>query len=135
MWPFKKKDRNQLNNHLISDVLIGYTLNLMGKPEEDVVNYFEGMKVVSNINDEGITQFKGMFSNRCLFSVLLENNKVFKIIIWLNNKPSKRDSENLDMFQLTHEKEYHLFNLLDNINLPNNKSFNKYMIAFESKIF
>ncbi len=135
MWPFIKQDKNKLNNHFISDVLIGYTLNLMGKSEEDVIKYFDGIEITSNTNDEDITQFGGKLSNGCIFLVLLENKKVFKIIFWLNNKPSKRDSENLNMFQLTHENEFHLFNLFDNSKIANKKSFNMHMIAFESKIF
>jgi hypothetical protein len=131
MWPFKKKDKNKLNNHFISDILIGYTLNLMGKSDEDVINYFEGIKIGSKTDDKGITRFMGILSNGCVFLVLLENKKVFKINIWLNNKPSKGDSENLNFFQLTHEAEYYLYSLFDN----RVKGANKNMIAFESKIF
>lgn len=134
MWIFK--DKNKLNNNFISDILIGYTLNLMGKNEEEILLFFKDIKLVRINEEEGLTKFFGLLDNGCIIMVILENNKVFKVIIWLNNKLSKEDTKNLDLFYITHEDEYYFYNLFDNSKeIPEKKAINRYMIAFESKIF
>ena len=135
MWFFRQKDKNQLDNRSISDYLIGYTLNLMGKNRDEVLVFIKEIQHEEDITPSGLTVFKGILGNGCLLGISLEKNKVFKINIWLNNKPSKGDLENLYLFGMTHESEYYLYNLFDNSKEANKKPFNRYMIAFESKIF
>ena len=39
---------NKLDGAYISDVLIGYTMNLMGKSKKDVEDYFTNVKLTYN---------------------------------------------------------------------------------------
>jgi hypothetical protein len=134
MWLFKQKDKNKLNNGFISDHLIEYTLKLMGKNRDEVSVFLNDIEHGKDNNQAKITVFSNL-NNGCILGISLENNKVFKINIWLNNKPSKDDLQNLYLFEMTHKSEYYLCSLLDNSLVVNNKSLCKHMIAFESKIF
>ncbi len=134
MWLFKKKDKNKLNNQFISDYLIENTLKLMGSGRDEVSTMFNN-KDLGKENDQNILTVFSKLNNGCILGISLENNKVFKIIIWLNNEPSKADLENLYLFETTHKNEYYLSNLLDNNLVINNQTLSRHMIGFESKIF
>ena len=132
-------DKNKtLNNQFISDVLIHFTLKLIGKSEHDAseifMNHFQ-LKTPFSDAGGGINQVVIKLSNGCILGAYSENNKIYKVIIWLNNKPSKKDLENLKIWQVMHQSEYHpLINTMDCFE-QNGKSYNKNCIAFESKLY
>jgi hypothetical protein len=134
MWLFEKKDKNKLNNQFISDYLIENTLKLMGAGRDEVSTIFNNQELGKENEQNSLTVFSKL-NNGCILGISLENNKVFKINIWLNNKPSKADLENLSLFEMTHKNEYYLCNLLDNSLVINNQTLSRHMIGFESKIF
>jgi hypothetical protein len=134
MWLFEKKDKNKLNNQFISDYLIENTLKLMGAGRDEVSTIFNNQELGKENEQNSLTVFSKL-NNGCILGISLENNKVFKINIWLNNKPSKADLDNLSLFEMTHKNEYYLCNLLDNSFVINNQTLSRHMIGFESKIF
>ena len=116
--------RNKLDGAYISDVLIGYTLNLMGKSKKDVEDYFTNVQLNYNENEDQ-TYFTGQLSNRCNLIISLTNNQVFRIVIVLIGPPLEKDLSNLKLFAKMHEKEYEFFS----INYEQLGS----MIAFQAK--
>ena len=125
---FKRKERNNLNDKSISDVLIYYTLNLMGKPKSKVKDFIKELEFNESVSKKGTVNFTALLENNCVLGISQEENKVFKVNIWLNNKLSKGDLNNLMSFGRMHDEEYFCYNLKD-------ESVKKYMIAFESKIY
>ncbi len=125
---FKKKDKNALSDKAISDILIYYTLNLFGKDKNEVIEFCQDLDLTEKEAEDGITSYLTLLDNNCILGIMMENNKVFKVNIWLNNKVSKTDQKNLEIFTITHDSEYYFFNLKD-------KSVGRYLIAFESKIY
>ena len=97
-----------LDGAFISDVLIGYTLNLMGKSKKDVEDYFTNVKLTYN-KKEKEDVFYGLLSNRCDLIITLTNKKVSKILIKLIHPPLGKDVSNLRTFAIEHEKEYEFF--------------------------
>ncbi|MDB4291586.1 hypothetical protein N9922_05175 [Cyclobacteriaceae bacterium] len=104
--------RNKLDGAFISDVLIGYTLNLMGKSKKDVEDYFTNVKLNYNENEDA-TYFLGQLSSRCNIIISLVNNQVSRIVIVLIGPPLKKDLSNLKLFAKMHEKEYEFFSMKD----------------------
>ena len=101
---------NILDGAFISDVLIGYTLNLMGKSKKDVEDYFTNVKLTYN-KKEKEDFFYGHLSNRCDLVITLTNEKVSKILIKLIAPPLGKDLSNLKLFAKMHEKEYEFFSI------------------------
>lgn len=127
---FKRKDRNKLNQNTISDVLIGYSLNLMGKSKEETNDYLQNVEFVKENTTENETiSLLFILENECVLGVSIQEDKVFKLNIWLNQKPSENDLKNLELFHLTHENEYIFYTLKDTGFL------NRHLISLESKIY
>lgn len=127
---FKRKDKNKLNEFNISDVHIGYSLNLMGKSKKEVIEYLQKEEFVKeDLSDSGTTSLLYILENQCVLGVSIQADKVFKLNIWLNQKPSDNDLKNLDFFHKTHEDEYIFYTMKDTGFL------NRYLISLESKIY
>ena len=103
---------NILDGAFISDVLIGYTLNLMGKSKKDVEDYFTNVQLNYNENEDQ-TYFTGQLSNRCNLIISLTNNQVFRIVIVLIGPPLKKDLSNLKLFAKMHEENVEFFSMKD----------------------
>ena len=104
--------RNKLDGAYIGDVLIGYTLNLMGKSKKDVEDYFTNVQLNYNENEDQ-TYFTGQLSNRCNLIISLTNNQVFRIVIVLIGPPLKKDLSNLKLFAKMHEENVEFFSMKD----------------------
>lgn len=124
---FKKKDRNLLFKTSISDVLIGYTLNVIGNSKENIIQELKKLEFTEKPLENGATLL-ALLDNNCILGISLENDVAFKINIWLNHKVTNTDSKNLDLFALLHENDYYFYKLLD-------EDVNRHLIAFESKIY
>lgn len=125
---FKKKDRNTINGGFISDVLISITLNLMGKNEEYVKDYLKDLTDIKEDNeDENITLLFSNLNNGCVMGISIQNDLVYKICIYLNNKASEGDIQNLRLWVALQSEKYLFISMV----IPEIK---KHYIGFESKI-
>lgn len=96
---------NILDGAFISDVLIGYTLSLMGKSKKDVEDYFTEVKLTFNKYGDNFF-FTGILRNRYELVITLTNEKVSKIIINSKGPHLEKDLFNLNLFSFLHHKDY-----------------------------
>ena len=96
---------NPIAGASISDVLIGYTLSLMGKSKKDVEDYFTEVKLTFNKYGDNFF-FTGILRNRYELVITLTNEKVSKIIINSKGPHLEKDLFNLNLFSFLHHKDY-----------------------------
>ncbi len=133
MFFFKKKDRNFINGGSISDLLIVLNLNLMGQSKKFVEDYFrEHLTEFTEDNRfDDIIMFFANLNNGCIVGISIQNDHVYKVNIYLNNKPSEADLQNLNYWTLVNNidsEKYLFYSKLESLT-------KKYYICFESKIY
>ncbi len=133
MFFFKKKDRNVINGGAISDLIIVLNLNLMGQSKKFVEDYFrEHLTEFTEDNRfDDIIMFFANLNNGCIVGISIQNDHVYKVNIYLNNKPSEADLQNLNYWTLVNNidsEKYLFYSKLESLT-------KKYYICFESKIY
>lgn len=112
---FRKKDKNKLNDVFASDQLISLSLKLIGENREKVIEHFgEKADLIEKKEGNGIVIIHVFLKNNCAYGVYIENNQVYKVVVFLNHKPSKQDKLNLNIFQSANKERYGLYGMKDN---------------------
>lgn len=127
MWPFKRRDKNKINGQFISDHLINQTSTLIGESREKLLSFI-GENYHEEKHSESMSAIFVQLKNGCIFAATIENDIIFKVNIYLNQKPTKEDLENCSFFEATNSEKYHFFSLFE-------ESIGKYTIGFESKLY
>jgi len=126
---FKNRDKNRVNGTFISDYLCSLTLKLIGKSKIDVVQFLGEDNVHKEQRDDsGIIMIYSVLSNKCILGFSLENDRVYKINIYLNHKPVDDDIQNLKVFDISHKEEYLMYSQYD-------EGMKRFLIGSESRIY
>jgi len=127
---FKKKDKNKWNGFFISDAVIGFALNCIGKSQDFAESYFsdKSIQMKEGEKTESVTTFFALLNNNIMIGLSFENDSCFKISAYLNHKAIKADVENLNFWKITHEDNYEVFFLFD-------EGISRHGIHIQSKIF
>jgi hypothetical protein len=127
---FKKKDKNIWNELYISDVIIGFAINCIGKDKQNAQIFFldKSSNLEEGIGTESVSTSFTLLNNGVIIGLSFENDKCFKLSAYLNNYPFENDINNLKLWQTLNDKEYGCFLVFE-------KDANKHTIHIESCIY